>query len=226
MVGATCRGRRLRRVNPAPYFTITHLAREIPNACRLFRVLRGEIFGIAGLVGAGPTAAAEAIWSASSRAPGEFLLDACSKNLSPADATRRCYLIPKTSPHRIDCLSPIRENGRCRLPRYPPPDWVDVSASRGVIGGAATERQAPSVRGGKLSGGNRKGVLAKWLSLNPAFYFHEPTAALRGVARRRRFTTDSAARPERLRVIMISRHERFRRRDRIAVMHEGCVTGA
>ena len=225
-------------VNPAPYFTVTNLrTRRYPRVPVSFAVRRGEIFGIAGLVGAGRTEAAEAIFGVEPALEGEFLLDGVPlKILSPADAIAHgVYLIPEDRRHTgliVDL--PIRENVTLpALPRY---------SSAGLLNGereraAAIEWcgklnvKSPSIeeRTANLSGGNQqKVVLAKWLSLNPrVLIFDEPTRGIDVGAKAEIYDLMRGLAQSGVGVIMISSdmEEILGVSDRIAVMHEGRVTG-
>jgi ribose transport system ATP-binding protein len=222
----------------AGYFRILNLrTRRYPEHATSFDVCRGEILGIAGLVGAGRSEVAHAIFGVETALEGTILLDGRPINiLSPRDAIANgIYLVSEDRRKTGLVLEmAIREN--ITLPA------LSGYASAGLIDRAAERRgaqdicsklniKAPSieVKAANLSGGNQqKVVLAKWLSLNPkVLIFDEPTRGVDVGAKAeiyqlmRRITQSGVA------IIMISSdmEEILGESDRVAVMHEGAIAG-
>jgi ribose transport system ATP-binding protein len=198
---------------------------------------RGEVLGVAGLIGAGRSELAEAICGVGTRLSGRLLLDGRPLAIdSPRDAIRAgICLVPEDRRGRgvIGALS-IRENLTLpALESYARFGLIRRSAeARGAQSIATTITvKAPSIEvaAATLSGGNQqKVVLGKWLALQPhAIVFDEPTQGVDVGAKAeihrliRRLADQGAA------VVMISSdlEEIVAESDRVAVMHEGRVTG-
>ena len=152
-----------------------------------FAVQRGEIFGIAGLVGAGRTDLVRAITGADPIAAGRVRLDGVDITpKSPADAIRRgIVLVPEDRKLQGLVLThTIAENiGYANL---------DAVSARGLVSGRRLTALARDsihrfgVKGyfhqnaNELSGGNQqKVVLAKWLARDPkVVVLDEPTRGI------------------------------------------------
>ena len=197
----------------------------------------GEVLGIAGLIGAGRTELAEAICGVGPRRAGRVLLDGAPVVIHSArDAIRAgLCLVPEDRRGRgvIGAMT-VREN--ITLP------GLGSFARLGVVRRAAEAVaaadiarmltvKAPSIDAAvaTLSGGNQqKVVLGKWLALRPrVIVVDEPTQGVDVGAKAeihrlvRRLADEGAA------VVMISSdmEEIVAESDRVAVMHEGRVTG-
>jgi ribose transport system ATP-binding protein len=198
---------------------------------------RGEVLGIAGLIGAGRSELAEAVCGMGPRRSGRVLLDGLPVAIStPRDAIRHgLCLVPEDRRGRgvIGEMS-VREN--ITLPN------LSAFARLGLVNrrresAAAREIattltvKTPSLEApvGTLSGGNQqKVVLGRWLALGPrAMIFDEPTQGVDVGAKAeihrliRRLADEGAA------VVVISSdlEEIIAECDRVAVMHDGRVTG-
>ena len=211
--------------------------RRYPNHSISFTVRKGEILGFAGLVGAGRSEAAQAIFGVDAPVGGTVSLDGKLIKISSArDAIRNgIYLIPED---RRNCglilEVPIRENITLpALSRY---------ASAGLVSNAAECKiskemceklnvKAPSIesKAGNLSGGNQqKVVLAKWLSLSPKLLiFDEPTRGIDVGAKAEIYALMRHLAESGVAIVMISSdmEEILGESDRVAVMHEGKITG-
>ena len=202
-----------------------------------FDVRKGEILGFAGLVGAGRSEAAQAIFGVDASMSGDVLLDGQVMNISSArDAIKSgIYLIPedrRTAGLIVE--DPIRENISL-------PDLASFSSSGLISVEKERDRakemceklnvRSPSVetRAGNLSGGNQqKVVLAKWLSLSPRLLiFDEPTRGIDVGAKAEIYELmrDLAANGVAIMMISSDMEEILGESDRIAVMHEGRITG-
>jgi ribose transport system ATP-binding protein len=200
-------------------------------------VRRGEILGLAGLVGSGRTSLARAVFGVDPPLGGEVRLDGAPVRVaSPRDAIARgIYLAPEDRKRAGLVLEmPIRENVTL----------ADVEAYarwwliRGAGEAAAAERQrarlgikAASVEVPvvTLSGGNQqKVVLAKWLSMRPQLIvFDEPTRGIDVGAKSEIYELLRGLADGGVAILMISSdmEEVIGVSDRIAVMHEGTISG-
>lgn len=148
-------------------------------------VRRGEIIGLAGLVGSGRSELARAIFGAEAYDAGEVLLDDRPvKFRSPADAIRAgVAMVPEDRKGLALFLEkPVRWNvSMVMLPAFVRRGFVDGARER-VMVGAQVERlriRTPGLESPVrlLSGGNQqKTVLARWLALRPKLLIlDEPT---------------------------------------------------
>ncbi len=167
--------------------------RAVANAARgidpiTLTVRRGEIVGLAGLVGSGRTELAETIFGLTPRDRGEILVNGALAALaSPADAMRNgvAYVPEDRQQHGI--IGEMSVAANTTLNR------LSAVSSRGVIDIAAEGRAAAawveqlriktaSVRdaAGGLSGGNQQKVaLARWLAIEPSvLILDEPTQGI------------------------------------------------
>jgi ribose transport system ATP-binding protein len=208
-----------------------------PGVDASLTVYRGEVLGIAGLIGAGRSELAEAVCGIATRLSGHVLLDGVPLAIAtPRDAIRHgICLVPEDRRGRgiIGEMS-VRENITLpKLSAFTRLGLVNRRAESAAAREIATNLtvKAPSVEvlAGTLSGGNQqKVVLGRWLALSPrAILFDEPTQGVDVVAKAeihrliRRLADDGAA------VVLISSdlEEIVAECDRVAVMHDGRVTG-
>ncbi|TQS73334.1 sugar ABC transporter ATP-binding protein [Rhodobacteraceae bacterium] len=152
-----------------------------------FKVRRGEIFGIAGLVGAGRTELVRAIVGADPIASGQVLLD--DEDITPKtprDAIRRgIVLVPEDRKlqglvleHSIAenigyaNLNKVSKGGLITARRVQ--DFADANIAKFGVKGAGRQNA------GELSGGNQqKVVIAKWLARDPkVVVLDEPTRGI------------------------------------------------
>jgi len=211
--------------------------RRYPSAPISFDVRKGEILGIAGLVGAGRSEAAQAIFGVDASEEAKVSLDGHQINIRSArDAIRNgIYLVPED--RRIAGLIvdlPIRENITLpALSRYSSAGLVSKNreSKRAAEMCERLKVKAPSTetKAANLSGGNQqKVVLAKWLSLDPKLLiFDEPTRGIDVGAKSEiyQLMRDLAASGVAIMMISSDMEEILRESDRIAVMHEGSITG-
>jgi len=211
--------------------------RRYPQHAVSFAVARGEILGIAGLVGAGRTEVARAIFGVEPPLAGTVTLDGSRLAIAdPADAIRHgIFLVPED---RRSCGLvvdfPIRENVSLpALNRYSTYGLVSDSEERTAVDAVCRRLQvkAPSieVKAAALSGGNQqKVVLAKWLALGPkVLIVDEPTRGIDVGAKAEIYRLLRALARDGVSIVMISSdmEEILHVSDRVAVMHEGRVTG-
>ena len=198
---------------------------------------RGEILGLAGLVGAGRTELARAFFGIDAVAGGRVLLDGQPVRFSTsADAVKAgVFLIPEDRKGAGLLLDlPISENiSLPNLPAYRRGLVVSAEAERTQAERSRTELdiRAPNVgvRTGSLSGGNQqKVVLAKWLAMEPrVIIFDEPTRGIDVGAKSEIYRLMRGLADAGVAVLMISSdmEEVIGVSDRVAVMHEGRISG-
>jgi ribose transport system ATP-binding protein len=208
-----------------------------PRSAVSFDASKGEILGFAGLVGAGRSEIAKAIVGLDRFATGEVIVDKESIPVGkPREMIRRgIYLVPED--RRGEGLVVgmcVRENITLpSLPRFAP--WKLIRRDR--------ERQATDEQIGSLkiktpgtetllmnlSGGNQqKVVLGKWLAMSPkVMILDEPTRGIDVGAKAEiyRLMRELAERGTVLLMISSDMEEVLRVSDRVAVMHEGEISG-
>ena len=198
---------------------------------------RGEILGLAGLVGAGRTEVARAIFGIDPIFGGTISLDGAPMSIrSSADAAGLgIYLVPEDRKGEGILLDlPIAQN--ICLPNLP------AYARGGIVSGKLETQRAErskieldirapnvAVRTGSLSGGNQQKVaLAKWLAMNPkVMILDEPTRGIDVGAKAEIYRLMRGLANAGVAVLMISSdmEEVIGVSDRIAVMHEGRISG-
>ena len=152
-----------------------------------FSVRAGEVFGIAGVVGAGRTELVRVLAGAARDIKGHMLLDGEVRHLrSPCEAIQAgVVLVPEDRKqqgvvveHRIE--DNIMYGNTDLLDKH---GWVFPGRLREFAQTAATRlgvKGAPQQRISSLSGGNQqKVIIAKWLARNPkVFILDEPTRGI------------------------------------------------
>ncbi len=198
---------------------------------------QGEILGLAGLIGAGRTELARAVFGIEPLLAGSVRLGGQDLSIaSPRDAIGKgIYLIPedrKASGVLLDL--PIGQN--ISLPQLDALSRLALVRRDAETDVAETEFKRLGIRApgiattvGSLSGGNQqKVVLAKWLAMHPrAIIFDEPTRGIDVGAKREIYDIMRALADAGVAILMISSdmEEVIGVSDRIAVMHEGAVSG-
>jgi ribose transport system ATP-binding protein len=220
------------------YFEVESLhTSRYPDKQIKFDVGKGEILGIAGLVGAGRSETAQAIFGIDPSLGGQMRLD--NKELrirSPQDAIKHgVYLIPEDRRNAgLITEMPIRENVTLPgLDRYAPAGLISFDKERRnaqeMCGKLKVKAASVEMRAANLSGGNQqKVVLAKWLSLDPKLIiFDEPTRGIDVGSKAEIYELMRKLAASGVAIIMISSdmEEVLNVSDRVAVMHEGTVTG-
>ncbi|MGX1165611.1 ribose transport system ATP-binding protein [Bradyrhizobium sp. USDA 372] len=208
-----------------------------PGRAVSLSVRRGEILGLAGLVGSGRTELARALFGIDRLRGGAIRLDGEPIRIaSPRAAIEQgIYLVPEDR-KGAGLLLDVSITENISLPdlasymRF----WLVDSARENENAVRQRERlkiRAPDVKTvvGSLSGGNQqKVVLAKWLSMQPkVLIVDEPTRGVDVGAKQeiygmlRRLTDAGVA------ILMISSdmEEVIGVSDRLAVMHEGAISG-
>jgi ribose transport system ATP-binding protein len=200
-------------------------------------IRRGEILGLAGLVGSGRTSLARTLFGIDPILGGEIRLDGKPVRIgSPKDAIGRgIYLAPEDRKRSGLVLElPIRKN--VTLADLPAHARFGLIQHQAELETAERQRvrlgiKAPSVEveAVTLSGGNQqKVVLGKWLSMRPSLIlFDEPTRGIDVGAKSEIYALmrDLADRGVAILMISSDMEEVIGVSDRIAVMHEGRISG-
>ncbi|MFI0844612.1 sugar ABC transporter ATP-binding protein [Mesorhizobium sp. IMUNJ 23232] len=198
---------------------------------------RGEILGLAGLVGAGRSELARAIFGIDPIYGGEIVFEGKPLATGTAsDAARRgIFLVPEDRKGAGVVLDlSIAEN--ITLPNLTAYSRGGIVLAKAETGRAERSKaeldiRAPNVgvRTGALSGGNQqKVVLAKWLAMNPqVIILDEPTRGIDIGAKFEIYRLMRGLADAGVAVLMISSdmEEVIGVSDRIAVMHEGRISG-
>jgi ribose transport system ATP-binding protein len=211
--------------------------RRYPQQTVSFGVSRGEILGVAGLVGAGRSEVAQAIFGVERPLAGQVFLDGLEIEIAdPAAAIRQgLFLVPED--RRIAGLVvdfSVRENVTLpALGRYARHGLVSMAKER--VGASAIcdqlhiKASSIEIKTANLSGGNQqKVVLAKWLALGPkVLIVDEPTRGIDVGAKAEIYSLLRDLAQAGTAIVMISSdmEEILNMSDRVAVMHEGAITG-
>jgi ribose transport system ATP-binding protein len=220
------------------YFMVRGLrTRQYPQHAVSFAVGQGEVLGLAGLVGAGRSELARAIFGVDPALEGEIVLGGRTLQIrSPQDAINEGISLAPEDRRQSGLVVDfcIRENiSLPALKRYARAGLVSPVRER--VTAAEMCRQlnikapTPEVRVSDLSGGNQqKVVLAKWLAIEPkVLIFDEPTRGIDVGAKAEIYALirELAANGTAVVVISSDMEEVLGLSDRIAVMHEGRITG-
>ena len=203
-----------------------------------FSVRRGEILGIAGLVGAGRTETARLIFAADRPDGGEVLVGGRAVRLrTPSDAVAAglAYLSEDRKQFGLALGMSVEENTvTATLPRFAAPGgWIRRSRTRAVARAhvESLRIRTPGLRQKvrNLSGGNQqKVVLAKWLTADcEVLIVDEPTRGIDVGAKDEIYTLLDGLAAQGRAIVMISSElpEVLRMSHRVLVMCEGRVTG-
>ncbi|HEX6717959.1 MAG TPA: sugar ABC transporter ATP-binding protein [Pyrinomonadaceae bacterium] len=227
-----------KRTNGAGAFEVRRLRTlRYPNHQISFNVGKGEVLGFAGLVGAGRSEVARAIFGVDETIEVEVALNGQELRINdPQDAiTHGIYLVPED--RRLSGLIVdfnVRENITLpNLESYSSAKIInrnkEVVAAREAVKAINIKTPTPEMRAANLSGGNQqKVVLAKWLTFSPrVLIFDEPTRGIDVGAKSEIYQLIRKLAAEGVSVIVISSEmeEVLGISDRIAVMHEGRLTG-
>ncbi len=196
-----------------------------------FQVRRGEVVGMAGLVGAGRTETARAIFGLQPLTAGQLFLNGKELHIkTPADAIAgRIAYLPEDRKRCGLCVGlPCKEN--IMLPNYGATgmNWFlnfrKEDALMDEYGGKVKLKWAsPDDEASSLSGGNQQKLLvARWLLANPDFIiFDEPTRGIDVGAKKEIYTliNELAAAGKGVLVISSELPELFGICDRLLVFH-------
>lgn len=200
-----------------------------------FGVRAGEIVGLAGLVGAGRTEVARAIFGADRFDSGEILIDGKPVTIAtPRDAIRHGLgLVPEDRKQQGLVLSlAVRENiALPSLDRMVKLGFVqsreEQNLARRFVDALRIRTPSLEQRVLNLSGGNQqKVVIAKWLALQPkVLILDEPTRGIDIGAKAEVHSLIAELAKQGVAVLMISSElpEILGMSDRVLVMHEGHI---
>ncbi len=203
-----------------------------------FSAYRGERLGFAGLVGAGRTETARAVFGADKIKSGEILIDGKRMKIdSPSDAIK-CgivYLSEDRKQLGLFLNMSIADNILFSyLPKLRNKFGIISKGKASSVCDAQIQNLAiktPSAQQlvRNLSGGNQqKVVLAKWMLMNcDVIFFDEPTRGIDVGAKQEIYKLMNQLAEEGKAVVMISSEmqELLGMSDRIIVMHEGKIVG-
>lgn len=202
-----------------------------------FELRRGEIVGLAGLVGAGRTNVARAIFGVEPATAGRIRIDGRDVSItSPqqAIALGLAYVPEDRQLHGlIPAMSLTPNISLPMLPHYAQRGWLRDKLERKSAYDAALQMEVRANNvwqlARELSGGNQqKVVLAKWLSTNPRILIlDEPTRGIDVGTKAAVHGLMSKLAAEGMAILMISSElpEILGMSDRVIVMREGHVTG-
>lgn len=198
-----------------------------------FSVRRGEVLGIAGMVGAGRSDLMMAVFGAhAGKTRGEFLVRGSRVSIgSPSDAIAAGIGFVTEDRKRYGLLLDQTVVVNLTLVALKHIAGVDAETAMSERSMKELRIKAPSVFTvvGTLSGGNQqKVVLAKWLLTNPAVLFlDEPTRGIDVGAKQEIYAQIDRLASEGLAIVLVSSElpEVLGLSDRILVLHEGRITG-
>ena len=197
----------------------------------------GEILGLSGLVGSGRTELARAIYCIDPLLGGSIRLDGQEMSFtSPGDVIAKgVYLVPEDR-KRFGLLLDVSIADNIALPNLAAYAKAGIVQSSAILENASDQQKKLGIKAvstqslvGALSGGNQqKVVLAKWLSLSPKVLIcDEPTRGIDVGAKQDIYTMLRVLADAGVAIVMISSdmEEVIGVSDRIAVMHEGRISG-
>lgn len=237
-------GRSLDEQFPVADKKIGEVAMEVQNLCTdtllkniSFKVHKGEILGLAGLVGAGRTETARAIFGADPKSAGKIIIHGKEKKITcprvaimeglayiPEDRKKHGALLEMSIRENISFIS-VKDISRMSFVSRK----ADAALSDKYIEELAIKTPTREQLTKNLSGGNQqKVVLAKSLaSHSDIIIFDEPTRGIDVGAKKEIYALICELAAQGMAIIMISSEmpELLGMSDRILVMHEGTMTG-
>lgn len=202
-----------------------------------FKLRRGEILGFSGLMGAGRTEVARAIYGADKIDSGEIYINGKKVKIkSPEVAVKNgiCYLSEDRKRYGLLLDKSVAENSvLSNLDDYIKGGWINDAKIEEAAAkeNAKLKTKTPSMKQllKNLSGGNQqKVIIARWLLKDcDIFIFDEPTRGIDIGAKSEMYTLMEELASQGKSVIMISSElaEVQRLSDRVIVMCEGRITG-
>ncbi|MBI1372377.1 MAG: ATP-binding cassette domain-containing protein [Phycisphaera sp.] len=203
-----------------------------------FKVHRGEIVGVAGLVGAGRTEMLRTLFGIDRRLTGEVLIDGQPVEItSPIEAIEHgLALVPEDrKQHGLVVDMSVRHNvGLAGLHRNARTGGMLNQAQEDhdtaeMIGKLNIKTPGPDQVAKFLSGGNQqKVVIGKWLALSPRLLLlDEPTRGIDVGAKEEIYKLMERLAEQGMAVLFVSSEleEVMGMSDRVIVMHEGAITG-
>ena len=216
---------------------------EVKNLCSgntiknvSFKLKRGEILGFSGLMGAGRTEVARAIYGADRFDSGEIYVNGEKVDIrTPHEAVKHgiCYLSEDRKQYGLLLIKSVAENtALSSIDKYTKFGWINDRKIRedAEVVNKALRTKTPSMDQllKNLSGGNQqKVIIARWLMKNSdIFIFDEPTRGIDVGAKSEMYELMEKLVKGGKSVIMISSElaEIQRLSDRVIVMCEGRKT--
>ena len=216
---------------------VEHLSRAGAFRDVSFELRRGEILGVAGLVGAGRTNVARAIFGVEPPTSGRIQIDGQEVAITSSQQAIRlglAYVPEDRQLHGLIQAMTITSN--ISLPmlfKYAQHGWLQGKTERKAAYDAALQMEVRANNiwqlARELSGGNQqKIVLSKWLSTNPRILIlDEPTRGIDVGTKAAVHALMSKLAVEGMAILMISSElpEILGMSDRVIVMREGHITG-
>ena len=202
-----------------------------------FTLRRGEILGVAGLIGSGKTAVARALFGAIPLHAGEILLEGRRVGIrSPKDAIALGIGLVTEDRKRLGLVLGMSVGANITLPILPELEtggFIHQRRERQLVRDAIRELDmavaSPDQPARNLSGGTQqKVVVAKWLQTRAkVLLLAEPTRGIDVGAKVEmyRLMVDLARRGVGILMISSELPEILGMSDRVLVMHEGRITG-
>ena len=202
-----------------------------------FKIRKGEILGFSGLVGAGRSEVARAIFGADKYKSGEIYFDGEKVSInSPKEAIKAGIAMVPEDRKRLSLFLelPIEFNmGIAVLSKFRKKAFLNFN---GLRENNESFKNKLNIKMGKmddpvksLSGGNQqKTILGRWLSTDPKLLIlDEPTHGVDIGAKSEIYKLIRNLADTGLGIILISSEmpEIISMSDRVLVMHEGCITG-
>ena len=209
--------------------------KEVKNVS--FQLRRGEILGFAGLMGAGRTEVARALYGADKKQTGEIYINGKKIDIkTPEQAVKNgiCYLSEDRKRYGLMLGKSVAENSAiASLDKFIQTGWINDKKIAKVAEdtNALLRTKTPSMEQllKNLSGGNQqKVIIARWLIKDcDIFIFDEPTRGIDVGAKSEMYALMEDLASKGKSVIMISSElaEIQRLSDRVIVMCEGRITG-
>ena len=237
-------GREVSNLFPKENAEITDVALRVENFTKkgtfediTFEVRKGEILGVAGLMGAGRSEVMQAIFSGDRVDSGTLYINGKKIRFkNPQDAIRNGMAMV-TEDRKLTGLALCRSSGEnisvCNLNNYSKCGFINRISEKNDIDVMINRLMIKLSSAGQivksLSGGNQqKVVIAKWLLTKPKILIlDEPTRGIDVGAKAEIHRLISELAGKGVAVIMISSEqpEIIGMSDRIIVMHEGKITG-
>lgn len=201
-----------------------------------FKLRKGEILGFSGLMGAGRTEVARAIYGADRHGGGEIKINGKEVHINtPAEAVQNglCYLSEDRKQYGLLLIKSVAENSvLAALDKYIKFGFIDdgkINRDAEAVN-RKLKTKTPSMQQAvkNLSGGNQqKVIVARWLIKNSdIFIFDEPTRGIDVGAKSEMYELIEELTKQGKSVIVISSElsEIQRLSDRVIVMCEGRIT--
>jgi rhamnose transport system ATP-binding protein len=236
-------GRKISNLFPKQDVQAGEVALKVENLTRAgvfenigFELRKGEILGMAGLVGAGRTDVARALFGVEPPTGGRIHVDGQEVHItSPQQAIELglAYVPEDRQTHGL--IPPMDITANISLPtleKYATHGWLRDTVERSAVFGAARQMEVRAnhirQKARELSGGNQqKIVLAKWLSTHPRILIlDEPTRGIDVGTKAAVHALMSKLASEGMAILMISSElpEVLGMSDRVIVMREGHMT--